>query len=205
MTQPSFTDYCAEMVRTGDRDLWLVSLCMPRAARPALWAVMAFHLELQRIPHVVSNPILGRIRLQWWREAIERLYVGKPDSHEIIRALEYALQNGVLWQESDLQVMIETYDDVFISNGSQPVDLTKLYDVLLHLLCQAAKTDGQPDDLAAVAHAYALSKTDGQHRTVQPIKRTALPRVLQLFNYLARRKNPQQVDHLLGLKLWLFA
>ncbi len=80
-------DYCARQVQTGDRERFLLTMVLPAEARPALLAILAFHLEIARTREVVSEPLLGRIRLQWWREALDDLRAGTIRKHEVIEAL----------------------------------------------------------------------------------------------------------------------
>lgn len=50
--------------------LYAASLFAPADKRDALVAIYAFDFEVKRIPYLVSEPMLGEIRLQWWREAL---------------------------------------------------------------------------------------------------------------------------------------
>lgn len=80
--------HCLETVRRDDRDRYLLCVLAPIRYRPALWAIHAFNVAIARIPETVSEPILGQIRLQWWRDAIAAIYVdGTPPAHPIIDAL----------------------------------------------------------------------------------------------------------------------
>ncbi|HVJ51316.1 MAG TPA: phytoene/squalene synthase family protein [Aliidongia sp.] len=77
-----------ETVRRYDRDRFLATLFAPASLRPDLWALLAFNLEIARVREVVSQPILGQIRLQWWRDAIGEIYDGKPARrHEVATPL----------------------------------------------------------------------------------------------------------------------
>lgn len=60
----------AEAVRTRDRDRYVADLFAPEAPRKHLLALHAFNTEVARVRDVVSDPALGEIRLQWWRDAI---------------------------------------------------------------------------------------------------------------------------------------
>jgi phytoene synthase len=60
----------AEAVRTRDRDRYLADLFAPEPSRKHLLALHAFNAEIARVRDVVSDPALGEIRLQWWRDAI---------------------------------------------------------------------------------------------------------------------------------------
>lgn len=57
--------------RTGDRDRYWAALFVRKHSRTGLMSLAAFNAELARIPEVVSEPLLGEMRLQWWRDAME--------------------------------------------------------------------------------------------------------------------------------------
>ncbi len=84
-------DYCLEQVKQGDRDRYLTLLFAPQAARGHLAALAAFNLELARTRDQVSESLLGLIRLQWWREAIEEIQSGGcVRQHQVVQALAEA-------------------------------------------------------------------------------------------------------------------
>jgi len=83
--------YCGEQVRRGDHDRFLTALFAPAAARESLLALYAFNLEVARVRETVSEPMLGQIRLQWWREAIDGLYAGRVREHPVVTALAAAI------------------------------------------------------------------------------------------------------------------
>ncbi|MEO1135595.1 MAG: squalene/phytoene synthase family protein [Pseudomonadota bacterium] len=86
LTQPEA--YCSDLARRGDEDRWLAASYAPSPLRTALYALCAFRLELRRIPAAVSEPALGEIRLQWWRDALEEIRAGKPPrAHPVVEAL----------------------------------------------------------------------------------------------------------------------
>lgn len=60
----------AEVARARDRDRYLADLFAPEPSRRHLLALHAFNAEVARVRDVVSDPALGEIRLQWWRDAI---------------------------------------------------------------------------------------------------------------------------------------
>ncbi len=89
--------YNAEQVRRLDNDRFLCSLFAAGSRREALFALYAFNLEVARIREVVSEPLLGAIRLQWWRETIEGIYSGSPETRgaaagsEVVAGLTHAV------------------------------------------------------------------------------------------------------------------
>jgi phytoene synthase len=81
---------CLENVRRMDHDRFLTALLAPAAARPKLIALYAFNAEIARVRETVSEAMLGRIRLQWWREAVEALGQGEVRGHEAAQGLAAA-------------------------------------------------------------------------------------------------------------------
>ncbi|PKQ05361.1 MAG: phytoene/squalene synthase family protein [Alphaproteobacteria bacterium HGW-Alphaproteobacteria-12] len=81
---------CLDEVRMHDHDRFLTLLFAPAGKRPALIALYAFNLEIARIAETVSEPMMGHIRLQWWRETLEGLPRGETRGHAAAVALHEA-------------------------------------------------------------------------------------------------------------------
>ncbi len=79
--------HCASLLADGDRDLWLASLFVPERFRPHVHALWAFAHEIGRISLIVSEPMLGEIRLQWWREVLEGERAGEAAQNPVAAAL----------------------------------------------------------------------------------------------------------------------
>ena len=58
-------------VRRHDWDRFICTLFAPEACRDDLFTLLAFNLELARTRERVTEPLIGEMRLQWWRDAIE--------------------------------------------------------------------------------------------------------------------------------------
>ncbi len=86
MSQDSFA-HCEALVRRADYDRYLSVLLAPAEARSHLFALYAFNCEAARTAESVSQPLIGQIRLQWWRDAIEEIYAGGLRRHEVVRVL----------------------------------------------------------------------------------------------------------------------
>lgn len=83
-----------EYIRTlqiNDPDHYFSTIFAPREKRTALLTLYAFNNDLDRIPDSVSEPMLGEIRLQWWRDVIEKAdteqKTGNPLADQLIRVL----------------------------------------------------------------------------------------------------------------------
>lgn len=88
------------LVRRHDRDRFLTALFAPAERREALFALYAFNFEVAKTREVVTEPMLGRIRLQWWREVIEEIYSGgRVRTHEVAQPLAEAVRGHALTRE----------------------------------------------------------------------------------------------------------
>jgi NADH dehydrogenase [ubiquinone] 1 alpha subcomplex assembly factor 6 len=87
MPSPDFSA-CEALVRKVDSDRYLAALFAPDRLRPHLFALHAFNYEVAKTADSVSQPVMGQIRLQWWREAVEEIYASRaPRRHEVVQAL----------------------------------------------------------------------------------------------------------------------
>jgi len=83
----------AALVWRHDRDRFQTVLFAPAARREALFALYAFNYEIARVRERVSEPTLGRIRLEWWRENIAAAYEDGPvRRHDVVEALTAAIR-----------------------------------------------------------------------------------------------------------------
>lgn len=94
--------YCGQEVRKHDNDRFLTGLFAPAERREAVFALHAFNIEVAKTREVVTEPMIGQMRLQWWRDAVEAVYDGGavPD-HAVARPLaaavaEHGLDRGHL-------------------------------------------------------------------------------------------------------------
>ena len=88
----SAPSYCADQVRRFDHDRYLTCLFAPAGRREDLFALYAFNLEVAKTAEMVSEAPLGQMRLQWWRDAIEGIYAGRPARHEVVAPLAEAVR-----------------------------------------------------------------------------------------------------------------
>lgn len=74
-------------IRKSDEDRYYAALFAPADARAHLFTLYQLNHELARVAETVREPMMGAIRLQWWRETIEAAREGKPRDHDLARAL----------------------------------------------------------------------------------------------------------------------
>lgn len=147
----------APLVRQADYDRYLVALFAPASRREALFALIAFNYELARIADLVSEPMLGEIRLQWWREAIEAIFEDKPvRKHEVTEPLAHAIRRHAI-PRAPLDRMIDTR--AFDLSEDLPADMAALEEYAegsagaLSEAMMAVLGGGKPEAVSAARHA----------------------------------------------------
>jgi len=176
--------YCSGQVRDLDSDRYLTALFAPAALRADLLALYAFNVELARGSEAVSEPALGRIRLQWWRDAIAECYEGGPRRHQVVQPLAAAIARHDLprhlfdriidAREADFDPTPLGKLEGFLAYAEATSGVLNL--LALHVL------DGPDNELAkaasAVGVAWALTGTARGLRHLLQIGRAPLPREL---------------------------
>ena len=121
---PAALSHIGAIAREADYDRYLSALFAPATRREALFALIAFNHEIARIPEAVSEPMLGRIRLQWWREVLEAVYAGEPARrHEVAVPLADAIESCGL-DRAPFEQLLDGRESDLEADG--PSDLTAL-------------------------------------------------------------------------------
>lgn len=68
------TGYCTHLVRQRDYESYLISHFWPKDSRASYFAIKAFYVELATMQDHVTNSSLGRMRMQFWRDAIKGVF-----------------------------------------------------------------------------------------------------------------------------------
>ncbi|SRR5579885_371239 len=97
---------CESAVRRHDPDRYYAALFVPADRRPLLFALYAFNYEIARVAEHAREPMLGEIRLQWWREAVESARAQAPIAHDVARAMAALFAQARLPQ-GEFEAMLE--------------------------------------------------------------------------------------------------
>jgi len=81
----------ANLLKNRDRERYWSALFAGARNRPGLLALYAFNAELLHIAAVVREPMVGQIRLQWWRDAIDLAAPGTKTGNPVADALAAAI------------------------------------------------------------------------------------------------------------------
>ena len=78
--------------------------------QPAYFAIRAFNIELARIPDVVSMPQIGAMRMQFWRETIDKAFKLTPPKEPVAILLASYLTQGYKLNKTWFQRIITARD-----------------------------------------------------------------------------------------------
>ncbi|KAF9931414.1 NADH dehydrogenase (ubiquinone) complex I, assembly factor 6 [Linnemannia zychae] len=92
-------EYCENIVRKADYEGFLCSQFFPTHQKATQLALRAFNIELASIRESVSNTDIGRMRMQFWRDSLEKVFAGVPPQQPVALALAYAIQEQELHQQ----------------------------------------------------------------------------------------------------------
>lgn len=119
------------------------------SAQPAYLALRAFNIEVARIADVASTPTVGAMRLQFWRDNINRAFAGSPPKQPVSILLASALSaldtrsGGTAKLSKGWFMRVISEREKYISNAPYPTleSLEKYaentYSTLLYLTLQA--------------------------------------------------------------------
>ena len=152
--------YVLDLVRAVDRDRFLAALFAPEPARRGLLALLAFDHELARTRTVTREPLLARIRLQWWREAVvEAAGSGKLRAQPIVESLSETVRRHGLATDA-LTALIDAREEEI----EGPLDVVRAGHALADLQLGVLDVGDAQTQMAARAVATAWLMGDRPER-----------------------------------------
>ena len=131
----------AQEVQLHDRDRYVACLFSKRDIRDRLLALYAMNSQLQRIAEHVTEPQLGEIRLQWWRDSLSQVSEGQKTGHPVVDQIGECFEWSAEFQRYTTEMIDARSFDV---SGIQMPDHRALRTYLL-------KTEGSLLRLAAMS------------------------------------------------------
>ena len=163
-SETSHEDVIRASARAWELDRYLAALLAPRQVRQDLLALAAFAGEVARIPAFVTEPMMGEIRLQWWREALENTDLATRSGHPVadatrLTAARHRLPLGLLIGFIDAQTVL-LHDELIKDDQMLAAHLAKTEGALFEL---ALRILGRGDETAhvtalAAGRAYGLAR-----------------------------------------------
>lgn len=84
-------EYVLTIGRKFDSPSYILQTFIPPSAKDAYLSIRALNIELARIPDLVSNPTVGAMRMQFWRDNLTRTFANTPPREPVAILLYYAL------------------------------------------------------------------------------------------------------------------
>lgn len=78
--------YCQQRAARSGSSFYYSFLFLPPEQKRAIMALYAFCREVDDVVDEVSDPGVARLKLEWWRRELERVFAGAPE-HPVGRAL----------------------------------------------------------------------------------------------------------------------
>ena len=152
--------YVLDTVRRADRDRFLAALFAPEPQRADLLALLAFDHELARTRRVTREPLLARIRLEWWRDAVaEAAGQGQPRAQPIVESLSETVRRHGLAPERLVALIDARAEEI-----DGPLDVVRAGHALADLELAVLGLDHAPTRQAARAVAAAWLMGEGPER-----------------------------------------
>ena len=148
--------FVLDTVRAADRDRFLAALFAPEPARRGLLALLAFDHELARTRTVTREPMLARIRLEWWREATaEAVGAAMPRAQPIVESLSEIARRHDLTAEG-LTALIDAREEEI----DGPLDVLRAGQALadLHVDVLAVRDAATRDAARAIGAAWLMGE-----------------------------------------------
>lgn len=89
-------DLCVQDMRDRDPDRYACALFAGDKHLAAMIGLLSFHHELAHSRDDVSEAMIGDIRLQWWRDALDGIFAGTPRKHPTAELLAEVAESQVL-------------------------------------------------------------------------------------------------------------
>ena len=149
----------ARSVRAADPDRYFSALFAPAPLRPQLFALYAFNHEVARIAETVREPMLGAIRLEWWRETAEQAAQGMPRNHDVARGLQALFDSGKVGLAALEGIIAARAFDASAAHFADFAALESYLDATGGALMRAACAilGGDPEVAKPAALAYGLA------------------------------------------------
>ncbi|MGJ5205165.1 phytoene/squalene synthase family protein [Bradyrhizobium sp. HKCCYLR20261] len=105
--------FCAGLVREHDFDRYASTLFVAPEIRRALLSLYAFNVEVTRIRDLVTQPLPGEVRLQWWRDTLTGHEHGGVEGNPVAAELLLTVQRFGLPAERLTRLIDEHQFDLY--------------------------------------------------------------------------------------------
>jgi 15-cis-phytoene synthase len=156
--------HCEALVREADPDRYWASQFVPADKRPHLYALYAFNFEIARVRESVREALVGEIRLQWWRDALQGEARGDVRANPVAAALDDTIVQFRLPRQSFVDLIdariFDLYDDPMPSLNDLEGYCGETSSSLIQLASLVLANGSNPGTADAAGHAgvaYAVT------------------------------------------------
>jgi len=151
-----------DLIARVDPDRYVAALFAPGERRSGLMALYAFDHEVARIAEIVHEPMVGHIRLGWWREQIATIYAGGVVHAPAARGLaEIARAHALPRDLFESYINARAYDfeeTAFADEAAMERYAVAVSGGIMQLGARVLGCEGRADGAArhaGIVHAYA--------------------------------------------------
>jgi 15-cis-phytoene synthase len=188
---PDDLAYVTGLVREDDRARYYATLFAPASLRADLFALYGFAVEIARIPGLVSEPTLGEVRLQWWRDQLALAEPGQGAGAPALTAIAGAIARHNLPKEPLTALIDARRSDLYADPPARLTDvegrLGETQSALFQLASLVCGSRG-PETAEAAGHAgiaYGIARRLARFAQDRVRGRTILPLDLLVMEELA--------------------
>lgn len=194
------SQFCLNIVKRSDYENFLATLLLPQRTRPAALAVRAFNVELAQIQDVTTQPVIAKMRLQFWRETLDQIYKGNTPEQPIAVELQRAVAKHKLskrWLLSLIESREGHLENKQFANVQSVEDYSeKSNSVVYYLVLQSLGVENVHADHVA-SH---LGKAEGIIRLMRGVPHLGAKRIVLLPRDIMMVHNVSQEDIIRGNK-----
>jgi 15-cis-phytoene synthase len=155
---------CLDMIKRLDKDRHAALLFAPAEHRNPLSAIQAFGLEIARVRDIVSDPLPGEVRYQWWLDVLTGDGHGEVSAHPVAAALLETIRSGQLPLKPFTDLIeartFDLYDDLFPDVAALEGYCGEISSALIQLSCiilSGGREAGPADAVGHAGVAFALT------------------------------------------------
>ena len=101
--------YLLDELAKRDHPSYLAHHFYPKHLQTHFAAIRTFNVEIAGLKDTVSNELLGRMRMGWWRDAVQGAHQNRPAKHPVVLALRDAFQDPAVRSNAAGGLMLDHF------------------------------------------------------------------------------------------------
>lgn len=151
----SAEDFIQAGLKTLDPARYLACLYLPDTIRHLAMTLYTFDAEIARIPDLVSEPMPGEIRIQWWRDLIKsdgNMGSGPMAEELLVQIVKHTLPRDVLDNYLEARIF-DLYQDPMPDVNTYEGYLGETVSAFLHMLAVSSGLERSSELADACGHS----------------------------------------------------